>query len=61
MAEPAETEPEYDVVCPHCKKPFHSELIHGAASRYEGFKCPRGKLFVPYRRADEQDLVKPSD
>jgi hypothetical protein len=39
-----------DVVCPHCKKPFRGELIPGAAARYEGFKCPHCRLFVPYAR-----------
>jgi hypothetical protein len=32
----------------------------GAAERYRGFKCPHCKLFVPYERADEQDLVEPA-
>ncbi len=47
----------YDVVCPHCKKTFHAELISGSAARYEGFKCPHCRLFVPYARADERHLV----
>ena len=54
-------ETSFEVECPHCGKTFAAELIEGSAPRYEGFKCPHCKLFVPYRRADEQDLVKPSD
>jgi hypothetical protein len=50
----------FEVSCPHCRKAFEAELIEGAALRYEGFKCPHCKLFVPYERADEKDLLKPS-
>jgi DNA-directed RNA polymerase subunit RPC12/RpoP len=57
----AEDENTFEVNCPHCGKTFEAELIPGGASRYEGFKCPHCRLFVPYERADEQDLVKPSD
>ncbi len=39
-----------DLVCPHCKKPFDSELLSGSAARYHGFKCPHCKLFVPADR-----------
>ena len=42
----------FDVVCPHCKKPFTATLMAGGAERYRGFKCPHCKLFVPARRAD---------
>ena len=48
----------YDVECPHCHKQFTGELINGAAARYQGFKCPHCKLFVPYERADERDLIE---
>jgi len=51
----------FDVSCPHCGKTFEAELIEGAAQRYEGFKCPHCRLFVPYERADERDLLKPAD
>ena len=51
---------EYDVVCPHCKKPFRGELI-GADESRSGFKCPRCRLFVPFERATEKDLVERSD
>ena len=51
----------FEVSCPHCGKTFEAELIPGAASRYEGFKCPHCRLFVPYERADDQERVKPSE
>ena len=50
-----------EVVCPHCKKTFEAELIAGSAERYRGFKCPHCKLFVPFERADEQELVERLD
>jgi hypothetical protein len=40
----------YDVVCPHCKKTFEGRLLSGAAARYQGFKCPHCRLFVPFTR-----------
>jgi hypothetical protein len=52
---------QYEVECPHCHKRFTAELINGAAARYQGFKCPHCKLFVPFDRADEQELVEPVD
>jgi len=57
----AENEETFEVSCLHCGNTFEAELIPGAAPRYEGFKCPHCRLFVPYERADEQDLVKPAD
>ena len=51
----------FEVNCPHCGKMFEAELIEGATPRHAGFKCAHCKLFVPYERADEQDLVKPAD
>jgi hypothetical protein len=50
----------FEVTCPHCGKPFREELLTGPAARYTGFKCPHCRLFVPYERADEQDLVEPA-
>ena len=47
--------------CPHCSKSFEAELMPGATPRYAGFKCPHCRLFVPFERADEQDLLKPTD
>jgi DNA-directed RNA polymerase subunit RPC12/RpoP len=45
---------EYDVVCPHCKKPFHGELIEGETPANRGFKCPHCRLFAPLDRVDLQ-------
>ena len=58
MAQVPEPEVRYDVTCPHCKKSFRAELMAGATARHRGFKCPHCRLFVPYERADEQDLVE---
>jgi hypothetical protein len=54
-------ESTFEVECPHCGKTFAAELMAGSAPRYAGFKCSHCKLFVPYERADEQDLLKPPD
>jgi DNA-directed RNA polymerase subunit RPC12/RpoP len=51
----------YDVTCPHCGKSFQGELRTGTSSRYTGFKCPHCRLFVPYERADERDLIEPTE
>jgi DNA-directed RNA polymerase subunit RPC12/RpoP len=51
MAEPS----SFEVVCPHCKKTFTSQLIDGTAPRYRGFKCPHCKLFVPAERTDADE------
>jgi len=45
--------PTYHVVCPHCRKPFASPVLDGAADRYRGFKCPHCRLFVPASRGAE--------
>ena len=47
-------------VCPHCKKPFDSELL-AEGSRHEGFKCPHCRLFVAYERsgADSEEEEAP--
>jgi hypothetical protein len=42
--------PTFDVVCPHCKKPFRGELIEGDTPANRGFKCPHCRLFAPYER-----------
>jgi DNA-directed RNA polymerase subunit RPC12/RpoP len=44
----------YRVDCPHCKKSFDAELLEGDAARYNGFKCPHCRLFVPFERVVEQ-------
>jgi DNA-directed RNA polymerase subunit RPC12/RpoP len=42
----------FEIVCPHCRKPCTGERLAGAAPRYEGFKCPHCRLFVPRERAN---------
>jgi DNA-directed RNA polymerase subunit RPC12/RpoP len=42
----------YEVVCPHCKKPFSAELLGEGTPGQRGFKCPHCNLFVPLERAD---------
>jgi transposase-like protein len=61
VADVPEPGTEYDVVCPHCKKPFTARVMTGGTARHHGFKCPHCRLFVPYQRADERDLVERSD
>ena len=51
----------YEVECPHCHRTFTAEVMTGSAGRYQGFKCPHCKLFVPFERADEQELVERLD
>jgi transposase-like protein len=50
---------QFEVVCPHCKKPFTGELMSGSAARHHGFKCPHCRLFVPYQRVEERNLLDP--
>ena len=59
MSDAAAPDSQYEVECPHCRKTFVAELMDGGAARYRGFKCPHCKLFVPYERADERELVEP--
>jgi hypothetical protein len=47
----------FEVVCPHCKKPFEAELLDGSAERYRGFKCPHCRLFIPHERVDEESTA----
>lgn len=61
MSEARPVDGQYEVECPHCHKAFTGELIDGGATRYQGFKCPHCKLFVPFERADEQELVERLD
>ena len=56
---PAE-EGQYEVVCPHCRKPFQAPLMDGAAARYRGFKCPHCKLFVPAAHGEDLPLSRDS-
>jgi hypothetical protein len=51
-------ESSYEVVCPHCHKPFEAELlVSSGTAGPRGFKCPHCRLFVPYERAD----ISPND
>ena len=50
MGELREAGTAYDVDCPHCKKHFRAQPLTGSAARYEGFKCPHCRLFVPLSR-----------
>jgi NAD-dependent SIR2 family protein deacetylase len=50
----------FEVECPHCHKGFQAQLLAGRAERHHGFKCPHCRLFVPYRRAEEKDLLEPA-
>ena len=60
MSESVAQTGSYDVSCPHCKKTFQAELLEGDAARYNGFKCPHCRLFVPYERVVEQATAEPS-
>jgi hypothetical protein len=60
-AEVSEAEGRYEVECPHCHKPFEADLMTGPAARYQGFKCPHCRLFVPYDRVAEQALTRDAD
>ena len=50
MAELPQEGVSYEIVCPHCKRPFDAEPLTGDAVRHQGFKCPHCKLFVPAER-----------
>ena len=52
----------FEVVCPHCHKPFDPEPLEGGrADRYQGFKCPHCKLFVPAKHGVGQPVARDSD
>ncbi len=57
MADPSEIT-TYDVTCPHCRKAFTGELMGSGSARHRGFKCPHCRLFVPFARVDDQNLVE---
>jgi hypothetical protein len=61
VSRPVDLERTYAVECPHCHKSFTAEPMPGRAARYAGFKCPHCRLFVPFERADAQDLLEPAD
>ena len=52
MADDSAQSTVFEVTCPHCGKPFRQELLTGPAARYNGFKCPHCRLFVPFERAE---------
>ena len=60
MSDAPVSEAAYEVVCPHCHKPFRATLMAGGAARYRGFKCPHCKLFVPLERAGDGELADPA-
>ena len=51
MADAVPDDRSYEIVCPHCSKPFEAELMTGGAERNTGFKCPHCRLFVAFDRA----------
>jgi DNA-directed RNA polymerase subunit RPC12/RpoP len=60
VAEAPAPEGRYDVVCPHCRKPFTAEVLTGATERHQGFKCPHCRLFVPFERVAAQGETDPT-
>jgi hypothetical protein len=58
VSESLET-PSFHVECPHCHKQFDATPMPGRAARYHGFKCPHCRLFVPYQRAADRELLEP--
>jgi hypothetical protein len=55
-----EQQKSFEVECPHCRKTFDAAPLEGGrAARYQGFKCPHCKLFVPLQRAADRDLLEP--
>jgi DNA-directed RNA polymerase subunit RPC12/RpoP len=55
MADAVPENRSYQLVCPHCGKPFEAELLTGGSDRHTGFKCPNCRLFVAYKRANIED------
>lgn len=52
---------EYRVTCPHCAKDFTDVPLADADGRQRGFKCPHCRLFVPFERAEERELLEPAE
>ena len=50
---------ELTVTCPHCHKGFTATPMTDDAGRPAGFKCPHCRLFVPFERAQDLDLIEP--
>ena len=61
VSRPIDLQRTYGVECPHCHKSFKAEPMPGRAARYAGFKCPHCRLFVPFDRASDQDLLEPAE
>jgi len=55
MADTVPEERAYELVCPHCNKPFEAELLTGGSERTTGFKCPHCRLFVAYERVSTEN------
>lgn len=55
MADAPPAEGSYEIVCPHCRKPFRAELMTGGSERNAGFKCPHCRLFVAYERVSPEN------
>ena len=47
----ADAQQVQDVICVHCRKPFHAEVL-SPGSEYAGVKCPHCRLFMPLERVD---------
>jgi tRNA(Ile2) C34 agmatinyltransferase TiaS len=54
-------EAEYRVTCPHCGKAFTAAPLSDEAGRERGFKCRHCRLFVPFERAEERQLLEPAE
>jgi hypothetical protein len=52
---------EYTVTCPHCGGDFAAEPMTSDTGQPGGFKCPHCRLFVSYDRADELELLEPTE
>jgi hypothetical protein len=49
---------ELTVTCPHCRREFTATPMTDEADRPTGFKCTHCRLFVPFDRAGELDLIQ---
>jgi hypothetical protein len=50
----------YHVTCPHCRRRFEAHVLPGSAARYNGFKCPHCRLFVPFERVSSDAQQPPA-
>ena len=51
-----ETQPVQDLICVHCRKPFHAEVL-SPKTEHAGVKCPHCRLFMPLERVENGDLA----